>query len=49
MDEWGSIPAGKGFFSLCQGVQTGSEAHKVPYPMGSGGGGSYAGGKAAGV
>jgi len=35
-----------GFF-LCHHIQTGSEAHKASYPMGTGG--SYPGGKVAGV
>jgi hypothetical protein len=41
-----STIAGMGFF-LCHHIQTGSEAHKASYPMGTGG--SYPGGKVAGV
>jgi hypothetical protein len=36
MDEWGSIPAGKGDFSLHHGVQTGPGAHLASYAMGTG-------------
>jgi hypothetical protein len=42
-----SLPAGAGNFSLHRGVQNGSGAHPVSYPMGSRG--SFPGGKAAGA
>jgi hypothetical protein len=41
------IPAGAGDFSLRHRVQTGSGAHQVSYPVGTGG--SFPGGKAAGA
>jgi len=48
LDIWGSIP-GRGndeIFSLHHHIKTGTGAHPVPYPMGTGG--SYPWGKAAG-
>jgi hypothetical protein len=41
------FPAGTKKFSLLHSVQTGSGAHSAFYPMGAGG--SYHGGKAAGI